>query len=317
MKLVFLLVFLISFFGAGLNTISRVNEYARQGAAAFQRQEYTEAIVAYNYLVHELGVQDDQLQLNLAHAYYKANMWPQAQDEYRVLASHPSHHLRAVAHLQLGNIAVKYKKYAQALPLYKAALIAEPENDAARYNYELLKKYVALHPQAQEDSDREQLPDNPENPAPDSLTTPPPAAEALEPQPRKKPDAGGNLEEETDKPQEDRNGQQEQRTGTSPKENADGEKEREQQSGTEAGDVEGLNPAGQADAPQQQRGRSAENAAADDPLAQTRRTRLQQMNMSPEKARLLLDAMRNAELQYIQQLPKKASKKPDTAKPDW
>ncbi len=317
MKLVFWVVFLVSFFGTGLNTISRVNEYSQKGAAAYLRKDYVEAIAAYKYLVHGLGVHDDQLQLNLAHAYYSAGMWPQAQEEYQLLTNHQSHHLRAVAHLQLGNIATKSKKYAQALMLYKKALIAEPENDAARYNFELMKKYLALHPEKPEEAPSDALPESTDGLDQDSLTAPPPAADELEQQPKKKADAEGNMEAEIEKQEQDENGQQQQQANQGQKDNPEGGKEREQQSGKEPGDTEGLNPEGQADTPQPQRDRSADDFSEDDPRAQTRRARLQQMNMSPEKARLLLDAMRNAELQYIQQLPKKSSKKPDRSKPDW
>ena len=45
--------------------------------------------------------------------------------------------------------------------------------------------------------------------------------------------------------------------------------------------------------------------------------RLQDMNISPEQAAQILDAMNNAELRYIQQNQKKPTKRPDRSKPDW
>ncbi|QDH80726.1 hypothetical protein FKX85_17445 [Echinicola soli] len=47
------------------------------------------------------------------------------------------------------------------------------------------------------------------------------------------------------------------------------------------------------------------------------RQKLQQMNISPEQAKKILDAMDNAEMRYIQQTKKKASKRPDKNLPDW
>lgn len=321
MKLVFLLLFLVSIFNGGLNVLSRINEYSDRAAAAYQQEDYAGAIAAYRYLVYDLEVRDDQLQLNLAHAYYRAGLWPEAQQEYRLLVSHPYRHLRSVAHLQLGNIATRQKKYRQALALFRAALVAEPGNDAARYNYELLKKYIDLHPETPKDTP-EARQDKPENEhETDSIASPPPAADQLEPQPKKKPDADGNAEEEIEQPAPDADGQQQQNAGAATQDNGhntpEGAQEREQQSGSAPGDTEGLNPQGQPDAARQPRNDSAENISEDDEQAQMRRTRLQQMNMSPEKARLLLDAMRNAELQYIQQLPKKSTRAPDPSKPDW
>ena len=320
MKLVFLLLFLVSIFNGGLNVLSRINEYSARAAAAYQQEDYTGAIAAYRYLVYDLEVHDDQLQLNLAHAYYQAGRWPEAQQEYRLLVSHPYRHLRSVAHLQLGNIATRQKKYRQALALFRAALVAEPGNDAARYNYELLKKYIDLHPETPKDTP-EAKQDKPENEhETDSLASPPPAADQLEPQPKRKPDADGNAEEEIEQPAPDTDGQQQQNAGAEGRgqglHSLDGAQEREQQSGSAPGDTEGLDPEGQSGAALPQGG-SAEGISDSDERAQMQRARLQQMNMSPEKARLLLDAMRNAELQYIQQLPKKSTRAPDPSKPDW
>src|SRR5690554_349920 len=45
--------------------------------------------------------------------------------------------------------------------------------------------------------------------------------------------------------------------------------------------------------------------------------RLQDMNITPEQAAQILDAMNNAELRYIQQNKKKPTKRPDRSRPDW
>ncbi len=45
--------------------------------------------------------------------------------------------------------------------------------------------------------------------------------------------------------------------------------------------------------------------------------KLQKMNMSQEKAQMLLDAMKNQEVQYLQQNKRKASKPREKGKPDW
>jgi hypothetical protein len=41
------------------------------------------------------------------------------------------------------------------------------------------------------------------------------------------------------------------------------------------------------------------------------------MNISEEKARMILEAMKNNEIQYIQQQKRKATEQPDSGKPDW
>ena len=45
--------------------------------------------------------------------------------------------------------------------------------------------------------------------------------------------------------------------------------------------------------------------------------KLQEMKMSEEKAKMILEAMKNQEIQYLQQNKRKATKPRDRGKPDW
>lgn len=306
---------LVSLFSGGISIITRINQHAGEAAVAYQRKDYIEAIASYKYLLDDLEVEDDQLSLNLAHSYYQAGLLPQAMEAYQYLADHPSTHLRALAHLQLGNIHTKQKNYKRALALYRQALVAEPENDAARYNYELLKKYLLLNPEAANEEEQPAAAEQEKRPEPDELQTPPPASEDLEPQPKKNPDEQGEQEEEIETPEPDQGGQQQMPGGG--KDQQQGTKEREEAAGEAPGQEQGQLLNSPFDKNGQQHRGSSEAVSEEDQQAQTRRARLRQANMSPEKARLLLDAMRNAELQYIQQLPKKSTRQPEPGKPDW
>lgn len=50
---------------------------------------------------------------------------------------------------------------------------------------------------------------------------------------------------------------------------------------------------------------------------QTRKDKLEELNLTEEKAQMILEAMKNNEIQYIQQNTRKATKKQDSNKPDW
>ena len=50
---------------------------------------------------------------------------------------------------------------------------------------------------------------------------------------------------------------------------------------------------------------------------QSRSQKLEELNLTEEKARMILEAMKNNEIQYIQQNKRKPTKKPDSDKPDW
>ena len=45
--------------------------------------------------------------------------------------------------------------------------------------------------------------------------------------------------------------------------------------------------------------------------------KLREINISKEKAEMILEALKNNEVQYLQQLKRKTSKKVDKSKPDW
>jgi len=49
----------------------------------------------------------------------------------------------------------------------------------------------------------------------------------------------------------------------------------------------------------------------------SREEKLEELNLTEEKARMILEAMKNNEIQYIQQNRRKPTKKSDSSKPDW
>jgi hypothetical protein len=322
-------ILLIGLFTGGLSTISLINEYADTAAAAYKKGDYIESIAAYEYLLENLEVQDDQLRLNLGHSYFRIGELQKARQQYTLLAEHSSRHIRAIALLQLGNIAAQNKKYMQALSYFRNALVVEPGNALARYNYELIKKFLELRPELAEEDDTvtdttRQAGQQQNQQQPDGLQPPPPSDNEQTPQPKKKPDSTGDQEDEVESQQEDTQGQKEENapgnennlsdkgTGNRPE-----NQEKQEISGREPGDTKGINPDSNFDPARPERSRSSDPATEAEQRAQTRNSRLQQMNINPEKARLMLDAMRSAEQQYIQQLPKKATRKPDSSKPNW
>ena len=329
MKSLIAAILLIGLLTGGVGSISRINEYTGLAATAYKRGEYIEAIAAYEYLLEDLDVKDDQLRLNLGHAYFKAGELQKAQQQYTLLTAQASKQTRAVALLQLGSIAARNGMYKQALSFFRNALIADPANNAARYNYELLKKYLDLRPELAEEEGEDIAPlptdqtQGQQQPAPQDQL-PPPDEEEQAPRPKMKPDSSGDQEEEIESQEQADDGQNEQQgqgneqnqpdkgNGNRP-ENQD----KQEASGKVPGDTKGMNPDNNYDPARPERSRSNDPADEKEQRAQTRNNRLQQMNINPEKARMMLEAMRHAEQQYIQQLPKKPTRKPDPSKPDW
>ena len=87
----------------------------------------------------------------------------------------------------------------------------------------------------------------------------------------------------------------------------------EQQEQTEEG--EESEEKDQSQEPQQQE--TEEEGKEMEQPPQSRSEKLEELNLTEEKARMILEAMKNNEIQYIQQNKRKAKKKPDSNKPDW
>lgn len=321
MKAIVAALLFLGFLSGGLRSISLMNEHADLAAAAYKRGDYIEAVASYEYLLEDLEVRDDQVRLNLGHAYFRLGELQKAQQQYTLLASHATHHIKAVSLLQLGAIAAQNKKYKQALTYFRQVLMVEPENEGARYNYELIKKLLEERPElAKAEKENEGIPADQQAAQNQPKPQDPEEKEQVE-QPRKNPDSEGDQEAEVDEPEQDDQGQQEQQGGAGQEEQQGRENgkqaEKSEVSGQEPGDTQGMNPESNFDPKQPERSRSADPLSDAEQRAQTRNIRLQQHNINPEKARLMLEAMRSAEQQYIQQLPKKATRKPDPSKPDW
>ncbi|EJF09271.1 tetratricopeptide repeat protein [Pontibacter sp. BAB1700] len=208
MKAFLAAILFIGFLSGGLRTISLMNEHADLAATAYKRGDYIEAVASYEYLLEDLDVQDDQVRLNLGHAYFRLGELQKAQQQYTLLANHATRHIKAVSLLQLGAISSQSRKYRQALSYFRQTLIVEPGNEAARYNYELIKKLLEQRPDlAQTDEEDDQFPadQQPAQNQPKPQQQKPEEEEQAE-QPRKNPDSEGDQEAEVDKPERDDQG---------------------------------------------------------------------------------------------------------------
>jgi len=115
-------------------------------------------------------------------------------------------------------------------------------------------------------------------------------------------------QQKQDKSEQDKKEQQQK------EEQQKGDQKEEQEKGDEQKDKRG----------QEQENQQSEDQAKKDQQEQenqmppkSRQEKLQEMNISEEKAKMILEAMRNNEIQYFQQMRRKATKKPDAGKPDW
>lgn len=317
----FLLVFLfLSTVGDGLKKASRINEGVAQASEYYRQQAYEEVIYQYRFLHDSLNVKDDALLLNLAHATYHTGDLEKAEKYYRRLRKHSDVELQGAALNQLGLISFEEGNTEKALYYFRNAIINNPMHETARYNYELVKKYQAKHPKKlprPQSSQKKNVPNgNTPEPEPGNGVS---AADTgntdfisdkenpgNEP-PQNKPQAGNGAANQQKNNPGTKQDNQKIANGNTPAEK-----------GSEPGDTKGLRDE---DVTDQSGGfgnnSSNEEITEKERQIQTLRKRLRNTDLSPEKALLLLEAMQNAELQYLQQVPRPPSPPRDKNKPDW
>ena len=326
MKSLLLIILLVVGGWGGFTRIRDRNAAVEQGAAAYARRDYVVAAAAYQKAVTELGAKDEATVLNLAHACARAGRDNAARTYYSRLLTSQTPAVRSVAQQQLAVLTAQKGEFAQAIGLLREALRTTPDNAAARYNYEVLRDYLARRPNAP------RIPP----PAP-AANKPSPDPQNVANQPRSRPDNDGRRGQldEPNLPPNPQNAPQSRpdaagqpdvnQAGTSPGATARGGfqpgtgAERNVARGSTPGDVRGISDTDTGEEITDGRSNRAgtEQAALNETQLQTQRARLRQMQFSPGQARQILESLGAAEQQYLQQLPRRSARKPATDKPAW
>jgi tetratricopeptide (TPR) repeat protein len=151
-----LLFFIQSGFG-GFNRIARTNALKEEAREAYLQKDFQQAASLYKTLIDSFNVQEETVRLNYANSLALSGKMKEADPAYRELAANASNkNIRSAAYQQLGIEATRSQNLADAATYFKEALKNNPENNAARYNYELAKKKLARQ---QEEEQQEQKQD--------------------------------------------------------------------------------------------------------------------------------------------------------------
>lgn len=268
-----------------LDKIAKINKAKKEAEQAYLAENYILANEKYLYLKDSLGVQDDRLLLNLANTQYLLNDSTSAQKTYSELVNSQSKVVSSLAHQQLGAMEFKKQKYKEALEHYKSALKKAPDNEDARYNYELLKKLVKEQEEQQQQDQQNQDQQNKDEEKKD----------------QQKQDQQNKNDQQQEEKKEDQQQDQQDKEQQEQKQQDQKEQDQEKQDQEE----------------QQSEEQKKEEQKKQEQPNQIDEEKLKEMKISEEKARLILEAMKNNEVQYIQQNKRKAKKKKDPSKPDW
>lgn len=262
------------------NDIAKTNALIKEAKEALENERYEEAAENYRVLLDSFGMDDSQLKLNMAHALLKSDKKEEAKNIYRNLSGALDAAHRSIANQQLGNLAIENEELDEAINFYKSALKANPENEEARYNYELAKKLKEKQEQEQEQNQDQQEQEQ----------------EQQEGEEEKEEGEQGESEEEQ---QEQEKGEENEETGEEQQQEGEAEEETSE---------ENENPENQEEKTEEQQ--RMENM-------QNLKEKLEEMEMNEETAMMILEALRNQEIQYLQQMRRKATQNRKSGKPDW
>lgn len=124
---------------SSLGLVSRRNRARKQAAVAYQAGQYNEALRLYRYVVDTSPTPSLAERVNLGQVYFQLRQYKSAKREFGQPGTDPTPQLTATAATQLGLLACLDKDTATALAQFQKALLNNPDNYAARQNYELLK----------------------------------------------------------------------------------------------------------------------------------------------------------------------------------
>ncbi|MDA0196032.1 MAG: hypothetical protein O2887_07940 [Bacteroidetes bacterium] len=304
-----ILIFVLAATIFDINDIAKINALKAEADKSYLKGDYQSAFDKYTLLVDSFKVTDDNLLLNYANSSYfltglNGKIGEQAPQEnstyaevamsnYQKLTSSKDTNVKSAAYNQLGVINYhmglgipKGEKFInESLAYFKQSLKSSPQNDNARYNYELVKKQLEEQ-KNQQDQEQNEDKENEEN----------------------KEDQEQQDKENQDQENKDQENQDQQ--------NQENEQEQEQRQ-NEQQDKEGEQKEDQEPQSQEQDSENQEDKGEQEQQQQSTQDKLEEMNISEDMAKMILEALRNNEVQYIQQQKRKPTKKQDSTKPDW
>lgn len=295
MKILFLVI--LSILSNDPRDIAKANQLKRMAEKAYTDQNFKEAALHYSMLLDTMKHEDTRALLNMGHAFFKAGDTTYAAQAYQKLAMSSDQKLQSLAYQQLGVINQKPSELPKALNYFKQAIKADPTNQEARYNYELVKKKL----QQQKDQNKDDQNKDDKNDQKDQ--------DKKDQQNKDQKDQKDQDQNQNDK-KEDQQDQNQDQKDQKKDEKGDPKQENKDQK-------DGEKKENEQDKPQEQSDPKQEGEDKKEAPQPSTKEKLQQMNLNEETARMLLEAMRNSEVQYLQQMKKKPSKAPDSKKPDW
>ena len=306
------------------NNIAKINKLKSEAQSSYMAGDYQAAVEKYGILVDSFQVNEEEILMNYANAAFlalgsgnspvegvtgPASAVPPAegsterflniaQSTYTNLAQNASPDLQSKALNQLGVMAYQSdpaprpnkKVLTQAQGLFKSSLKTDQHNQQARFNYELVTKMLD-----QQEEEQEQQQDQNKD--------------------QQQQDQDQQQQQQQEQEQQQQDQQQQQQQQEQEEQQQEGNDQNQEQEGQQENSEEQEGEPQESDQQESDEQQGEEQPQEEQLNASPEK--MEELKISEEKARMILEAMKNSEVQYIQQNQKKATKRPDSNKPDW
>lgn len=127
---------------ASWTRVSRLNLAIDTASDSYAQAKYEESVKNHLFLVEEFQYSSAELDFNLGLSYHHSEKPDEAAGYYDKTSVTPNKLLSSFAYNQGGVIIGDKKEYEAALNKFQSALIKDPLNEVARYNYEMLARWL-------------------------------------------------------------------------------------------------------------------------------------------------------------------------------
>lgn len=138
------------------NRIAEENRAINRAERTFKLAEFENSVRAHLILLNDFAIRTPNANFNLGLSYQLNGQEAEAQRTFSGIVNSPDFKIASYSSNQNGVISAREDNYKEALQSFRLALIRNPNNEVARYNYEMLARWLDKNKDQQ---DKDQQPD--------------------------------------------------------------------------------------------------------------------------------------------------------------
>jgi tetratricopeptide (TPR) repeat protein len=122
--------------------VSRLNTAIKTAEKSYAEANYEQSVTDHLVLVNEFEFKSPELSFDLGLSHQYSEKLDEAQTWYDQVTQSPNKTLVSYSFNQGGVLLGNKKEYKAALSKFQSALVKDPTNEQARYNYEMLSRWL-------------------------------------------------------------------------------------------------------------------------------------------------------------------------------